>query len=78
MARRRGRPRRFPACPVCGGGLLVMYTKQAGHCRNVGCACAACGVKLRYVCAGEHGYWHRIRDLRAERSGGLHDVGGSG
>ena len=61
---KRGRPRRFRYCPSCGEeGLSVKFTRRAGHCVNVYCECPACGVKLRYVKAGDGGYWVRVREL---------------
>ena len=60
---KRGRPRRFPACPVCGGTELHVYkTAQAGHCTNVYCTCPACGEKVRYVTTGKGGHWVRVRN----------------
>lgn len=60
---RRGRPRRFDACPVCGAEDLRVYkTEQAGHCRNIYCECSACGARVRYVSAGTAARWIRVRD----------------
>ena len=62
--KKRGRPHRFRYCPVCGEeGLRVYKTEQAGHCRNIYCDCPACGIKMRFVTAGEGGYWVRVRTL---------------
>ena len=62
--KKRGRPRRFETCPVCGGeGIVVKRSRKAGHCVNVYCECPACGVKLRYVSAGDGGHWFRVRSL---------------
>ena len=61
---KRGRPRRFKYCPACGEeGLRVLRTRKAGHCINVYCDCPTCGIKMRYVKAGEGGYWLRVRAI---------------
>lgn len=74
--RQRGRKRRFEACPVCGAdGLRQRGQRKAGHCVNVYCECPACGVKLRYVSAGEGGHWYKVRDLRPESAGSLNKIG---
>lgn len=64
----RGRPKRFFACPACGqeGALICKGTHGQGHIRNVWCECRACGIKLRYVTAGECGRWVRVRGLDQE------------
>ena len=60
--RRRGRPRRFAACPECGEpSIFVQHTERRGHCENVYCVCRACGMKLRYVSAGAGGHWFKVR-----------------
>lgn len=60
---KRGRPRRFEACPECGAeGFSVIRTTKAGHCVNLYCECPACG-KLRFVSAGDGGHWVRVRSL---------------
>lgn len=58
---KRGRPRRFVACPVCGGARLHVYaTRQAGHTRNVYCECPDCNSLLRWMEIGA-GRWEQVR-----------------
>lgn len=61
--RGKGRPRKFPVCPICGkGGLRVLWTKKRGWCLNRACRCECCGERLRYVSAdGLGGRWFRVR-----------------
>jgi DNA-directed RNA polymerase subunit M/transcription elongation factor TFIIS len=62
--KKRGRPRRFEACPECGAeGLYQTNQRKAGHCVNIYCECPACGAKVRYVTAGDEGHWVRVRSL---------------
>lgn len=44
-----GRPPVLPACPACGGRLLVVSTSRHGHCVCRHAVCAACGKKARQV-----------------------------
>ena len=61
--RGKGRPRKFPVCPICGkGALRVLWTKKRGWCLNRACRCECCGERLRYVSAdGLGGRWFRVR-----------------
>ena len=57
-----GRPRTCPACPYCGENTIrVTCTKQRGHMLNRWGICDSCGQSVRFVRAGEHGYWYRIK-----------------
>ena len=59
------RPKMFKRCPECGadGSLRIISTTQQGHCRNRWCECAVCGAHIRWVSAGGHGRWVRIREI---------------
>ncbi len=59
---RSGRPRLFLYCPKCGKKtLLVIGTRQVGHCTNRWCVCSSCGARVRYVKTGAVGYWLQVR-----------------
>lgn len=60
------RPKMFKRCPECGAdALVVLGTRKQGHCRNRWCECSACGARIRWVTAGEHGRWVRVREINS-------------
>lgn len=63
---RRGRPKLFPCCPECGeDALVVTCTQQQGHCINRWCECQNCGAHVRWVKAGVHSRWMRVREIKS-------------
>lgn len=57
-----GRPKIFLYCPVCGAkSLCVRGTRKVGHCTNRWCECESCGARVRFVRAGSHGYWLKVK-----------------
>lgn len=62
---KRGRPRRFKFCPVCGADALREYgVFKSGHCTSVYCLCASCGERIRLVSPGDS--WFRVRTASLE------------
>lgn len=60
------RPKMFKRCPECGAdAVVVICTRQQGHCRNRWCECTVCGARIRWVTAGEHGRWVRVRGIKS-------------
>lgn len=59
------RKKMFKYCPECGveGSLKIISTTHQGHCCNRWCECMACGIRIRWVSAGEHGRWVRVREI---------------
>lgn len=73
---KRGRPRRFKFCPVCGKpALLQRGQRKANSCVNVYCECQACGARLRLVTPGD--YWFRVHILSAECKKTVQKIGES-
>lgn len=63
-----GRPKLFRRCPECGADALsTIGTRLQGHIVNRWCVCSACGARVRWVQAGAHGRWVRVREIQGEK-----------
>lgn len=66
MTQKRGRPKLFPCCPECGEDALSLTgTRLQGHVINRWCVCSICGAHNRWIQAGEHGHWVRVREINS-------------